>query len=122
VYSESSADVFFIPCFSDSRQMPTSPSWSYEQPYPYLGPISAPTVHPTTPISPSRNPIHCPDLTAFTDPRVGLERSFSSIPSLPEAGQVMPLLEVTPAFLYPTRPSHFNYTPPLCTPMRMVIN
>ncbi|GAA6077186.1 runt-related transcription factor 1 isoform X1, partial [Tachysurus ichikawai] len=42
-----------------SRQMQTSPSWSYEQSYPYLGAISAPAIHPTTPISPSRNPIHC---------------------------------------------------------------
>uniref|UniRef100_A0A8C1NJN7 Runt-related transcription factor n=1 Tax=Cyprinus carpio TaxID=7962 RepID=A0A8C1NJN7_CYPCA len=67
-----------------SRQMQTSPSWSYEQSYPYLGPISTPAVHPTTPISPSRSAIHCPDLTAFTDPRMGLERSFPSLPSLPD--------------------------------------
>lgn len=51
---------FSVPCcFSDSRQMQASPSWSYEQSYPYLGAISAPAIHPTTPISPSRNPIHC---------------------------------------------------------------
>ncbi|XP_072513451.1 runt-related transcription factor 1 isoform X2 [Salminus brasiliensis] len=86
-----------------SRQMQTSPSWSYEQSYPYLGPISAPTVHPTTPISPSRNPIHCPDLTAFTDPRVGLERSFSSIPSLPDSRFSDPRVP------YPT--GAFTYTP-----------
>ncbi|XP_017557405.1 runt-related transcription factor 1 isoform X1 [Pygocentrus nattereri] len=88
---------------ADSRQMQTSPSWSYEQSYPYLGPISAPAVHPTTPISPSRNPIHCPDLTAFTDPRVGLERSFSSIPSLPDSRFSDPRVP------YPT--GAFTYTP-----------
>ncbi|XP_056119242.1 runt-related transcription factor 1 isoform X1 [Rhinichthys klamathensis goyatoka] len=87
----------------DSRQMQTSPSWSYEQSYPYLGPISTPTVHPTTPISPSRNAIHCPDLTAFTDPRVGLDRSFPSLPSLPDGRFSDPRVP------YPTGP--FTYTP-----------
>ncbi|XP_067298375.1 runt-related transcription factor 1 isoform X1 [Pseudorasbora parva] len=87
----------------DSRQMQTSPSWSYEQPYPYLGPISTPTVHPTTPISPSRNAIHCPDLTAFTDPRVSLERSFPSLPSLPDGRFSDPRVP------YPT--GAFTYTP-----------
>ncbi|XP_039504285.1 runt-related transcription factor 1 isoform X3 [Pimephales promelas] len=86
-----------------SRQMQTSPSWSYEQSYPYLGPISTPTVHPTTPISPSRNAIHCPDLTAFTDPRVGLDRSFPSLPSLPDGRFTDPRVP------YPTGP--FTYTP-----------
>ncbi|KAA0722734.1 Runt-related transcription factor 1 [Triplophysa tibetana] len=84
----------------DSRQMQSSPSWSYEQSYPYLGPISTPTVHPTTPISPSRNAIHCPDLTAFTDPRVSLERSF---PSLPDGRFSDPRVP------YPT--GAFTYTP-----------
>ncbi|XP_051561315.1 runt-related transcription factor 1 isoform X2 [Myxocyprinus asiaticus] len=88
---------------SDSRQMQTSPSWSYEQSYPYLGPISTPTVHPTTPISPSRNAIHCPDLTAFTDPRVGLERTFPSLPSLPDGRFSDPRVP------YPT--GAFTYTP-----------
>nr|XP_055062204.1 runt-related transcription factor 1 isoform X4 [Misgurnus anguillicaudatus] len=86
-----------------SRQMQTSPSWSYEQSYPYLGPISTPTVHPTTPISPSRNAIHCPDLTAFTDPRVSLERSFPSLPSLPDGRFSDPRVP------YPT--GAFTYTP-----------
>ncbi|RXN14320.1 runt-related transcription factor 1-like protein [Labeo rohita] len=86
-----------------SRQMQTSPSWSYEQSYPYLGPISTPAVHPTTPISPSRNAIHCPDLTAFTDPRVGLERSFPSLPSLPDGRFSDPRVP------YPT--GAFTYTP-----------
>ncbi|XP_027012180.1 runt-related transcription factor 1 isoform X7 [Tachysurus vachellii] len=84
-----------------SRQMQTSPSWSYEQSYPYLGAISAPAIHPTTPISPSRNPIHCSDL--FSDPRVGLERPFSSIPSLPDNRFTDPRVP------YPT--AAFTYTP-----------
>ncbi|XP_016422185.1 runt-related transcription factor 1-like [Sinocyclocheilus rhinocerous] len=88
---------------SDSRQMQTSPSWSYEQSYPYLGPISTPAVHPTTPISPSRSAIHCPDLTAFTDPRMGLERSFPSLPSLPDGRFSDPRMP------YPT--GAFTYTP-----------
>ncbi|XP_026118783.1 runt-related transcription factor 1-like isoform X4 [Carassius auratus] len=86
-----------------SRQMQTSPSWSYEQPYPYLGPISTPAVHPTTPISPSRSALHCPDLTAFTDPRVSLERSFPSLPSLPDGRFSDPRVP------YPT--GAFTYTP-----------
>ncbi|XP_076838703.1 runt-related transcription factor 1 isoform X2 [Brachyhypopomus gauderio] len=86
-----------------SRQMQTSPSWSYEQSYPYLGPISAPAVHSTTPISPSRNAIHCPDLTAFADPRVSLERPFSSLPSLPDGRFSDPRVS------YPT--GAFTYTP-----------
>uniref|UniRef100_A0A672T0H5 Runt-related transcription factor n=1 Tax=Sinocyclocheilus grahami TaxID=75366 RepID=A0A672T0H5_SINGR len=85
------------------RQMQTSPSWSYEQSYPYLGPISTPAVHPTTPISPSRSAIHCPDLTAFTDPRMGLERSFPSLPSLPDGRFSDPRVP------YPT--GAFTYTP-----------
>ncbi|XP_053332818.1 runt-related transcription factor 1 isoform X5 [Clarias gariepinus] len=84
-----------------SRQMQTSPSWTYEQSYPYLGAISAQTIHPTTPISPSRNPIHCSDL--FGDPRVGLERPFSSIPSLPDNRFTDPRVP------YPT--AAFTYTP-----------
>ncbi|XP_048866814.1 runt-related transcription factor 1 isoform X2 [Brienomyrus brachyistius] len=80
----------------DSRQMQTSPSWSYEQSYPYLGQISTASVHPATPISPGRasgmsaltdfsSRLSGPDLTAFSDPRMaGLERPFSSLPSLPD--------------------------------------
>ncbi|KAK3510745.1 hypothetical protein QTP70_021334 [Hemibagrus guttatus] len=75
--------------------------WSYEQSYPYLGAISAPAIHPTTPISPSRNPIHCSDL--FSDPRVSLERPFSSIPSLPDNRFTDPRVP------YPT--AAFTYTP-----------
>ncbi|XP_016295967.1 runt-related transcription factor 1-like isoform X2 [Sinocyclocheilus anshuiensis] len=86
-----------------SRQMQTSPSWSYEQSYPYLGPISTPAVHSTTPISPRPSAIHCPDLTAFTDPRVGLERSFPSLPSLPDGRFSDPRVP------YPT--GAFTYTP-----------
>ncbi|XP_066561875.1 runt-related transcription factor 1 isoform X2 [Amia ocellicauda] len=76
---------------SDSRQMQTSPSWAYEQSYPYLGQISTPSVHTAMPISPGRaggmstlsdlsSRLSGPDLTAFNDPRVGLERQFSSLP------------------------------------------
>ncbi|KAG5833433.1 hypothetical protein ANANG_G00275890 [Anguilla anguilla] len=49
----------------DSRQMQTSPTWSYEQSYPYLGQISTPAVHPTTPISPA-GPVAC--LLSLTSP------------------------------------------------------
>ncbi|KAI1885144.1 hypothetical protein AGOR_G00217170 [Albula goreensis] len=80
---------------SDSRQMQTSPPWSYEQSYPYIGQLSTPPVHPATPISPGRangmtaltdlsSRLSGPDLTAFSDPRVSLERPFSSLPSLPD--------------------------------------
>ncbi|KAJ8407397.1 hypothetical protein AAFF_G00279710 [Aldrovandia affinis] len=78
---------------ADSRQIQTSPPWSYEQSYPYLGQISTPTIHPNTPISPGRangmsaltdlsSRLAGPDLTAFSDPRMSLERPFSSLPPL----------------------------------------
>lgn len=44
-----------------------------------------------------------PDLTAFTDPRVGLDRSFPSLPSLPDGRFSDPRVP------YPTGP--FTYTP-----------
>ncbi|KAL0204397.1 hypothetical protein M9458_002415, partial [Cirrhinus mrigala] len=44
-----------------------------------------------------------PDLTAFTDPRVGLERSFPSLPSLPDGRFSDPRVP------YPT--GAFTYTP-----------
>ncbi|KAG9348876.1 hypothetical protein JZ751_029193, partial [Albula glossodonta] len=74
----------------DSRQMQTSPPWSYEQSYPYIGQLSTPPVHPATPISPGRaNGMTAltdlsSRLSAFSDPRVSLERPFSSLPSLPD--------------------------------------
>uniref|UniRef100_A0A4W5RG01 Runt-related transcription factor n=1 Tax=Hucho hucho TaxID=62062 RepID=A0A4W5RG01_9TELE len=82
----------------NSRQMQTSPPWSYEQSYPYLGQITTPTVHSTTPISPSR-----PDLTAFSDPRMSLDRPFSSLASLPDSRYSDPRMH------YPT--GAFTYTP-----------
>ncbi|XP_048124026.1 runt-related transcription factor 1 isoform X5 [Alosa alosa] len=89
----------------DSRQMQTSPSWSYEQPYPYLSQISTPTVHPTTPISPSRNSIHCSELTAFSDPRMTLERPFTSLSTIPDGRFSDPRMHYpTGAFPYPPTP------------------
>ncbi|XP_041935515.1 runt-related transcription factor 1 isoform X6 [Alosa sapidissima] len=88
-----------------SRQMQTSPSWSYEQPYPYLSQISTPTVHPTTPISPSRNSIHCSELTAFSDPRMTLERPFTSLSTIPDGRFADPRMHYpTGAFPYPPTP------------------
>uniref|UniRef100_A0A674B9W0 Runt-related transcription factor n=1 Tax=Salmo trutta TaxID=8032 RepID=A0A674B9W0_SALTR len=94
----------------DSRQMQTSPSWSYEQSYPYLGQITTPTVHSTTPISPSRSSLSDlssrlsgPDLTAFSDPRMSLDRPFSSLASLPDSRYPDPRMH------YPT--GAFTYTP-----------
>uniref|UniRef100_A0AAY4AB04 Runt-related transcription factor n=1 Tax=Denticeps clupeoides TaxID=299321 RepID=A0AAY4AB04_9TELE len=88
-----------------SRQMPSSPSWSYEQTYPYLGQISTPAVHPTTPISPSRNSIHCTDLTAFSDPRMTLERPFTSLPTIPDGRFSDPRMHYPAgAFPYPPTP------------------
>uniref|UniRef100_A0AAY4AB20 Runt-related transcription factor n=1 Tax=Denticeps clupeoides TaxID=299321 RepID=A0AAY4AB20_9TELE len=90
---------------TDSRQMPSSPSWSYEQTYPYLGQISTPAVHPTTPISPSRNSIHCTDLTAFSDPRMTLERPFTSLPTIPDGRFSDPRMHYPAgAFPYPPTP------------------
>ncbi|XP_035266155.1 runt-related transcription factor 1-like isoform X1 [Anguilla anguilla] len=89
----------------DSRQMQNSPSWSYEQSYPYLGQISASTVHSATPISPGRangmptltdlsSRLSGADLAVFSDPHVSLERPFS----FPD-----------PRLHYPS--SSFTYTP-----------
>ncbi|KAG7463628.1 hypothetical protein MATL_G00178650 [Megalops atlanticus] len=94
--------------------MQTSPSWSFEQPYPYLGQISTPTVHPATPISPGRasgmstltdlsSRLSGPDLTAFSDPRMSLERPFPSLPSLPDGRFSDPRMH------YPA--GAFTYTP-----------
>ncbi|XP_018614349.1 runt-related transcription factor 1 isoform X5 [Scleropages formosus] len=98
-----------------SRQMQTSPSWSYEQSYPYLGQISTASVHSATPISPGRasgmsaltdfsSRLSGPDLAAFGDPRMaGLERSFGSLPSLPDGRFSDPRMH------YPA--GAFTYTP-----------
>uniref|UniRef100_A0A3P8XHK2 Runt-related transcription factor n=1 Tax=Esox lucius TaxID=8010 RepID=A0A3P8XHK2_ESOLU len=96
----------------DSRQMQTSPSWSYEQSYPYLGQITTPTVHSNTPISPSRSSLgdlSCrlsgPDLTAFSDPRMSLDRPFSSLASLPDSRYSDPRMH------YPAGAFTYTHTP-----------
>uniref|UniRef100_A0AAQ4RI95 Runt-related transcription factor n=1 Tax=Gasterosteus aculeatus aculeatus TaxID=481459 RepID=A0AAQ4RI95_GASAC len=83
-----------------SRQMQPSPSWSYDQSYPYLGQITTPSVHTSNPLSPGR-----PDLTAFGDPRMTLERPFSSLPSLPDSRFSDPRVH------YPSTAAAFTYTP-----------
>ncbi|XP_008288254.1 runt-related transcription factor 1 isoform X3 [Stegastes partitus] len=97
---------------ANSRQMQTSPSWSYDQSYPYLGQITTPTVHTANPLSPSRSSLSDlssrltgPDLTAFGDPRVTLERPFSSLPSLPDSRFSDPRVH------YPPTAAAFTYTP-----------
>uniref|UniRef100_A0A3Q2XCN9 Runt-related transcription factor n=1 Tax=Hippocampus comes TaxID=109280 RepID=A0A3Q2XCN9_HIPCM len=98
--------------FSEGRQMQSSPSWSYDQSYPYLGQISTPNIHTTNPLSPSRSSLGDlssrltgPDLTAFSDPRMTLERSFTSVPSLPDTRFSDPRVHYPPT-------AAFTYTPP----------
>uniref|UniRef100_A0A3Q3L8W2 Runt-related transcription factor n=1 Tax=Mastacembelus armatus TaxID=205130 RepID=A0A3Q3L8W2_9TELE len=89
-----------------SRQMQSSPSWSYDQSYPYLGQITTPTVHTANPLSPSRRrSVCCPDLTAFSDPRMTLERPFSSLSSLPDSRFSDPRVH------YPPTAAAFTYAP-----------
>ncbi|XP_018416986.1 PREDICTED: runt-related transcription factor 1 isoform X3 [Nanorana parkeri] len=84
----------------DTRQVQTSPSWSYDQSYQYLGSIATPSVHPATPISPGRASFNCPsDLTAFSDPRVGIDRQFSGLPSISD-----PRMHYPGAFTYTPTP------------------
>ncbi|XP_028995542.1 runt-related transcription factor 1 isoform X5 [Betta splendens] len=97
---------------ADSRQMQPSPSWSYDQSYPYLGQIPTPTVHSANPLSPGRSSLGDlssrltgPDLTAFSDPRMTLERPFTSLPSLPDSRFSDPRVH------YPTTAAAFTYTP-----------
>ncbi|XP_005807448.1 runt-related transcription factor 1-like [Xiphophorus maculatus] len=97
---------------ADSRQIQSSPSWSYDQSYPYLGQITTPTVHTTAPLSPGRSSLGDlssrltgPDLTAFGDPRMALERPFSSLPSLPDSRFSNPRVH------YPPTGAAFTYTP-----------
>lgn len=122
--------------------MQSSPSWSYDQSYPYLGQIATPTVHTANPLSPSRSSLsdlssrltgntsaltfsenrrwkqwnkytltlyhHSlsgPDLTAFGDPRMSLERPFTSLPSLPDSRFSDPRVH------YPPTAAAFTYTP-----------
>ncbi|KAK7938246.1 hypothetical protein WMY93_001572 [Mugilogobius chulae] len=96
---------------ADSRQMQTSPSWSYDQSYPYLGQITTPTVHSANPLSPGRSSLELssrltgPDLTAFSDPRMTIERPFSSLPSLPDSRFSDPRVH------YPATAAAFTYSP-----------
>uniref|UniRef100_A0A671Z3S8 Runt-related transcription factor n=1 Tax=Sparus aurata TaxID=8175 RepID=A0A671Z3S8_SPAAU len=87
-----------------SRQMQSSPSWSYDQSYPYLGQITTPTVHTANPLSPGRSTLS-PDLAAFGDPRMTLERPFTSLPSLPDSRFSDPRVH------YPPTAAAFTYTP-----------
>ncbi|XP_061682731.1 runt-related transcription factor 1 isoform X3 [Syngnathoides biaculeatus] len=98
---------------NEARQMQSSPSWSYDQSYPYLGQIATPGIHSTNPLSPSRSSLGDltsrltgPDLTAFSDPRMTLERSFTSVPSLPDTRFSDPRVH------YPPTAAAFTYTPP----------
>ncbi|XP_078099565.1 runt-related transcription factor 1 isoform X1 [Sander vitreus] len=95
---------------ADSRQMQSSPSWSYDQSYPYLGQITTPTVHTANPLSPGRSSLSDlssrlsgPELTAFGDPRMTLERPF---PSLPDSRFSDHRVH------YPSTAAAFTYTPP----------
>ncbi|KAL6115568.1 runx1 [Pungitius sinensis] len=97
---------------ADSRQMQPSPSWSYDQSYPYLGQITTPSVHTANPLSPGRSSLSDlssrlagPDLTAFGDHRMTLERPFSSLPSLPDSRFSDPRVH------YPPTAAAFTYTP-----------
>ncbi|XP_054622611.1 runt-related transcription factor 1 isoform X2 [Dunckerocampus dactyliophorus] len=97
---------------ADARPMQSSPSWSYDQSYPYLGQIATPSVHSANPLSPTRSALGDlssrltgPDLT-FGDPRMTLERPFTSLPSLPDARFSDPRVH------YPATAAAFTYTPP----------
>lgn len=120
--------------------MQSSPSWSYDQSYPYLGQIATPSMHTANPLSPSRSslsdlssrltgktsqrvqaqpnklwnkeimtanlwPLSGPDLAAFSDPRMSLDRSFSSLPTLPDTRFSDPRVH------YPPTAAAFTYTP-----------
>ncbi|XP_075996699.1 runt-related transcription factor 1-like [Genypterus blacodes] len=89
--------------------MQSSPSWSYDQSYPYLGQITTPTVHSANPLSPGRSSLSDlssrltgSDLTAFGDPRMTLERPF---PSLPDSRFSDPRVH------YPATAAAFTYAP-----------
>ncbi|NWU84940.1 RUNX1 factor, partial [Onychorhynchus coronatus] len=97
---------------ADTRQVQPSPPWSYDQSYQYLGSIAAPSVHPATPISPGRaggmsslsaelssRLSSASDLTAFSDPRVGIDRSFPALPSISD-----PRMHYPGAFTYTPTP------------------
>ncbi|ETE73157.1 Runt-related transcription factor 1, partial [Ophiophagus hannah] len=96
----------------DARQLQPSPPWPYDPSYQYLGSIATSSVHPATPISPGRASgmtslsaelssrlTSASDLTAFSDPRVGIDRPFSAIPSISD-----PRMHYPGAFTYTPTP------------------
>ncbi|XP_078513029.1 runt-related transcription factor 1 isoform X3 [Lissotriton helveticus] len=96
----------------DTRQVQTSPPWSYDQSYQYLGSIGNPAVHPAAPISPGRASgmsalsaelssrlSGASDLQAFSDPRVGIDRQFTTLPSISD-----PRMHYPGAFPYAPTP------------------
>ncbi|XP_053726746.1 runt-related transcription factor 1 isoform X3 [Synchiropus splendidus] len=92
-----------------SRQMQTSPSWSYDQSYPYLGQMTT----STSPLSPSRSSLSelssrlaGPDLTPFSDHRMNLERQFTSIPSLSDSRFSDPRVHYPPTAAFTYAPAH----------------
>ncbi|KAM8871767.1 runt-related transcription factor 1 isoform 1-T1 [Synchiropus picturatus] len=94
---------------ADSRQMQTSPSWSYDQSYPYLGQMTT----STSPLSPSRSSLSelssrlaGPDLTPFSDHRMNLERQFTSIPSLSDSRFSDPRVHYPPTAAFTYAPAH----------------
>uniref|UniRef100_A0A8C5QNR7 RUNX family transcription factor 1 n=1 Tax=Leptobrachium leishanense TaxID=445787 RepID=A0A8C5QNR7_9ANUR len=87
----------------DTRQVQTSPSWSYDQSYQYLGSIATPSVHPATPISPGRasgmTSLGAELSSPFSDPRVGIDRQLSALPSISD-----PRMHYPGAFTYTPTP------------------
>ncbi|XP_069058609.1 runt-related transcription factor 1 isoform X4 [Pleurodeles waltl] len=96
----------------DTRQVQTSPPWTYDQSYQYLGSIGTPAVHPAAPISPGRangmsaisaelssRLTGASDLPAFSDPRVGIDRQFTTLPSISD-----PRMHYPGAFTYTPTP------------------
>ncbi|XP_078264900.1 runt-related transcription factor 1 [Rhinoraja longicauda] len=101
----------------DTRHIQPSPPWTYDQSYPYLGQMSTPSVHPATPISPGRASgmptitaeissrlSGASDLTAFGDPRMGIDRQFSALPPLSDGRFPDPRMHYPGAFAYTPTP------------------
>ncbi|XP_078088921.1 runt-related transcription factor 1-like isoform X3 [Mustelus asterias] len=106
-----------IPIIPYTRHVQPSPPWTYDQSYPYLGQISTPSVHPATPISPGRASgmpaitaeissrlSGTSDLTAFSDPRMGIDRQFSALPSLSDGRFTDPRMHYPGPFAYTPTP------------------
>ncbi|XP_043927489.1 runt-related transcription factor 1 [Protopterus annectens] len=101
----------------DTRQVQPSPPWTYDQSYQYLGPIATSSVHPATPISPGRPSSMAsltaelstrlsgaPEITAFGDPRVSIDRQFSTLPAISDSRFTDPRMHYPGAFPYSTTP------------------